>query len=112
MNNVIKKISAIALAFTLLRTGTAVTKTIAPQFDKSITASAAYAHNCCSYKCTISTSEWKPVKGSGLEAGFGTGSEDESRTVKYRCAVCGNEWEETQTRGVWHGLTGDKYKYN
>ncbi len=55
MKNVIKKIAAVAMAFTLLGTGTAVTKTIAPQFDNSITASAACNHVVGS----TSWSEWK-----------------------------------------------------
>ncbi len=41
MKNMIKKIAAITMAFTMLGTGTAVTTTIAPQLDNSITASAA-----------------------------------------------------------------------
>ena len=41
MKNVIKKIAATAMAFAMLGTGTAITKTIAPQFDTAITANAA-----------------------------------------------------------------------
>lgn len=41
MKNVIKKIAAAAMAFTLLGSGTAVIKNAAPKFDNSITASAA-----------------------------------------------------------------------
>lgn len=41
MKNAIKKIVSVAMAFTLLGTGMAITKIIAPQFDNSITASAA-----------------------------------------------------------------------
>lgn len=40
MNNTFKKLAAAAMAFTLLGTGTAVTKTVAPQFDNTIVASA------------------------------------------------------------------------
>ena len=40
MKNVIKKIASIAMAFTLLGTGTAVTKTISPKFDNTLVASA------------------------------------------------------------------------
>lgn len=43
MKNTLKKISAFAMAFTLLSTGTAITQSIAPTFDNSITASAANA---------------------------------------------------------------------
>lgn len=56
MKNVIKKIASIAMAFTLLGTVTAVTKTISPKTDNSIVASAqAYIpsqkckHNCRTY---------------------------------------------------------------
>lgn len=45
MNNTIKKIVSVAMAFTLLGTGTAVVKTIAPQSDNTITADAACNHN-------------------------------------------------------------------
>ena len=57
MKNVIKKLVATAMAFTLLGTGTAVTKTIAPQFDNSITASAACNHVVGS----TSWSSWETV---------------------------------------------------
>ncbi len=40
MKNTIKKIAAAAMAFTLLGTGTAVTKTIAPKADNTIVAFA------------------------------------------------------------------------
>ncbi|WP_294411258.1 hypothetical protein [uncultured Ruminococcus sp.] len=58
MKNVIKKISAIALAFTLIGTGTAITKAIAPLEDNTLIASAeenfvpcAYAHGI-THKCS------------------------------------------------------------
>lgn len=52
MKNTLKRISAIAMAFTLLGTGTAVTKHIAPQnCNSSITAYAAnYTKNYETYK--------------------------------------------------------------
>ena len=55
MKNVIKKIAAVAMAFTMLGTGTAITETIAPKTNNSIVASAAsYAptckHSCSTYK--------------------------------------------------------------
>lgn len=40
MNNVMKKIAAVAMAFTVLGTGAAVTKTISPKTSNSITAYA------------------------------------------------------------------------
>ena len=47
MKNVIKRITAVAMAFTMLGTGTAITKTISPQsVNFSVTASAACNHSC------------------------------------------------------------------
>ncbi len=40
MNNIIKKDSAFAMAFTLLGAGTAIVKNVKPRFDTAITASA------------------------------------------------------------------------
>ena len=57
MKNIIKKISATAMAFTLLGTGTTVAKTINPKFDNSITASAS-ADNCQHY-ITRTDSGWQ-----------------------------------------------------
>ena len=52
MKNIIKKISATAMAFTLLGTGITVAKTINPKFDTAITASA------CDCKPSYSYTEW------------------------------------------------------
>ncbi|WP_295093582.1 hypothetical protein [Ruminococcus sp.] len=46
MKNVIKKIASIAMAFTLLGTGTAVTKTISPKSDNTLVASAEKTCQC------------------------------------------------------------------
>lgn len=46
MKNVIKKIASIAMAFTLLGTGTAVTRTISPKSNNTITANAADTCHC------------------------------------------------------------------
>ena len=40
MNNIIKKVSAIAMAFTLLGTGTTIVKTVSPKSDNTLVASA------------------------------------------------------------------------
>lgn len=45
MKNVIKKISAIAMAFTLLGTGTAITKSISPNSESFLTAEAYSKNN-------------------------------------------------------------------
>lgn len=44
MKNTLKKVSAIAMAFTLLTAGTTVTKNFFPQFNSSLTASAIVIH--------------------------------------------------------------------
>jgi len=41
MNTIIKKISAIAMAFTLIGTGTAITKTISPKSNNTLVSYAA-----------------------------------------------------------------------
>ena len=46
MKNVLKKVSAIAMALTLLGSGTAIATKIDPKSDTTITASAACNHNC------------------------------------------------------------------
>lgn len=50
MKNVIKKIAASVMAFTLLGTGTAITKTVSPKSDTTIVANAACNHNCGRYE--------------------------------------------------------------
>ena len=64
MKNAIKKLTAVAMAFTLLGTGTAVTKTIAPQFDTSITAHATSCNNCHggSYSIKTEYTDWEYVR--------------------------------------------------
>lgn len=49
MKNLLKKISAVAMAFTLLGTGTAISKN-SPKPTNTLTAHAEFAHNCSSYK--------------------------------------------------------------
>lgn len=51
MKNVLKKISAVAMAFTLLGAGTAVTKTVAPQSDNTMTAQAYIPPQYCDHNC-------------------------------------------------------------
>lgn len=53
MKNVIKKISAVAMAFTLLGTGIAATKTIAPEKDNTLTAQAYMPPQYCSHNSGI-----------------------------------------------------------
>jgi len=60
MKNILKKVSAIAMAFTLLGTGTAITKNVSPETTTpSITASAACSHHGYCYR---STGNWETYK--------------------------------------------------
>ena len=45
MKNTFKKLTALAMAFTHLGTGTTISKAIAPKSDNTLTASAAGKHN-------------------------------------------------------------------
>lgn len=49
MKNTLKKIASIAMAFTLLGAGTAITKNVSPKSDNTITASAACQYHDGSY---------------------------------------------------------------
>jgi hypothetical protein len=83
MKNAIKKIAAIAMAFTLLGTGTAVTKTIAPQFDNSIIASAATCYNC--HEGSYNTYTYETIEDAYMVVGFIL----IPITCKYRIEECG-----------------------
>lgn len=77
MKNAMKKISAIAMAFTLLGSGTAVIKNVAPKFDNSITVSAASYHYDYDY--------WNHTK-PGANDCFNNGSSGDK--VKWiQCAI-------------------------
>ena len=52
-----KKVTAIALAFSLIGAETAITKTIAPQANNSVTAYAATCHNCHGGSLYVTTYE-------------------------------------------------------
>lgn len=49
MKNVIKKVSAIAMAFTLLGTGSVVTKKVAPKSDNTLKAYAYMPPQYCNH---------------------------------------------------------------
>ncbi len=55
MKNVIKKVSAIAMAFTLLGTGSVVTKTVSSDATNSYTITANAAKKCSHKKTTTTT---------------------------------------------------------
>jgi hypothetical protein len=50
MKNTIKKIASIAMAFTLLGTGTVATKTISPKSDNTLVAQAYIPSQNCNHK--------------------------------------------------------------
>lgn len=112
MKNVIKKIASITMAFTLLGTGTAVTKTIAPQFDTSITAHATSCNNCHggSYYIKNEYTDWKYV-GDGISWYYSplTGRllprtyKVYKRTVKTYCNLCKKVYSESteERREYW-----------
>ena len=52
MKNIIKKISAITMALTLLGASSAISKAIAPKSNYNLTVHAEFAHNCSSYAYT------------------------------------------------------------
>lgn len=86
MKNAIKKIAAAAMAFTLLGTGSAVTKTINPKFDTAITANAAYCNHVIQRKYT---SNWRPMEDW---FGFYSGHEVwQYRRYEDICCRCGKK---------------------
>ena len=84
MKNVIKKIAAVAMAFTILGTGTAIVKTVSPQFAESTTMTAsaisrgayrvkssfAYPISFTSYDMTTGTILDYRVDGGGFVINF------------------------------------------
>ena len=97
MKNAIKKISAIAMAFTLLGTGTAVSKAINPQTNNALVAHAADAY-CPYHACGSYTDLRREV------------STEYVGTIKFkvytiyeirRCNVCGRFLSKTYVEEHW-----------
>ena len=86
MKNIIKKIASIAMAFTLLGTGTTVTKTISLKSDNTIVAVAAY----CKHKCRSYTVEYKYLTKTGeTKTIHGTKYSYKVQNMKYtKCSNC------------------------
>ena len=57
MKNITKKIASIAMAFTLLCAGTAITNTVSPKSDNTIVIANA-AHNCSDHVRYTSSATW------------------------------------------------------
>lgn len=100
MRNIVKKVAAFALAFTLLGTGTAVTKTISPDFNTAITASAACYHNYG--QPWVSYGEWRKTgyerdityfqRNTTYNKGLVIGHEVQwTRLNWYHCSSCGQQ---------------------
>ena len=89
MKNAIKKLAAIAMAFTLIGTGTTA---ISPNSHNTFIAHAAQEHNCQSYKKTVYSS-WKEIytKYNYTRNPFERVSKTtiSVQTVEYKCAICG-----------------------
>ena len=100
MKNVIKKIAATAMAFTILGTGTAVTKSIAPKMDNSIVASAAcHAHGqfvktAYDWRYEYTSTKWETFYDYGINRYVTiTPGVAVYRRVKYKqCQECGKQW--------------------
>lgn len=84
MKKAIKKITAAALAFTLLGTGTVISKNVSPKSTAVFTSHAEFAHNCSSYKTG-------PFYINQMDR-YAAGAARIFVIQYYRCAVCGREW--------------------
>ena len=107
MKNVIKKISAIAMAFTLLSTGTATIKTIAPQTVNTITASAA--NGTCSH-VSGSWSSWRTTDTKYGWLPLTTITETEYQERACTCIKCGHVVK-TQKRHRTKYYSGERTTY-
>lgn len=97
MKNIIKKIAAIAMAFALLGTGTAMTEVVPFKTAEPLTVHAAYCNHVVNTSPTIS--QWKcfDTKWQALLAW----QHHYKRTKKYSCVRCGA-----------HLYTVTEYKYD
>ena len=81
MKKVLKKATAFVMAFTLLGTGTALSKKISPDTQTTLTASATSCTNCHGGSWWVST--------TSLQVGL-------HLTVYYHtCGLCGRHWTTT-----------------
>lgn len=85
MNNIIKKITAITMAFTLLGSVTAIAKNVSPKSANTLTASAACKHHGYAYR---TTSNWQNVFSKSYRMGANLWSLYQERTVNIRCGSC------------------------
>lgn len=79
MKNAFKKLAAVAMAFTLLGTGTAVSKTIAPQTDNTLTASACNFHG-----------QFRGIRFENVLYRAGNGWYETREAVVQYCQECGS----------------------
>lgn len=86
MKNLIKKISAVAMAFTLIGAGTAVTRTSTAKSDNTLTAYAADTY-CPTHGCGVYTVTTKRFTGKTNYFYFGQWKEYEYTQSTY-CNIC------------------------
>ena len=108
MKNLLKKISAVAMAFTLLGTGSTLAKTSTKPV-KTLTAHAAYNHNCWTHKYVSGYGAWqrtsKPAESKWINHRYYY-CEEFSRHVYYKCAICGADvFDEIQYKTVKTDIT-------
>ncbi len=87
MKNVIKRIASITMAVTLLGTGAAVSKNIAPQFDNAIIANAASCNHVAGASARNKDGNWEYIsmrKSSSLYYDI-----DIYYKMPVRCVKCG-----------------------
>ena len=104
MKNLLKKISAVAMAFTMLGTGTAISKN-SPKPTNTLTAHAEFAHNCWSYK--YNTKIKTPTGRFLVPDNPFSPIEIKVREV-YKCAACGNVICTIREYTIW-GYEWDLY---
>lgn len=83
MKNAIKKVVAVAMAFTLLGTGTTIAKTVNPKSVTTLSAHAACKHNTK----RVYTDDWKWIGNEPLDIIYD--NEWYSRPYKDKCSKCG-----------------------
>ena len=86
MKSIIKKITAITMAFTLLGSGTAIAKNVSPKSDNTLTASAATCQHHGYHYTT--RSNWRPVLSKSYQIGPKLWHTYQERTVYIRCGSC------------------------
>lgn len=88
MKNIIKKISAVAMAFTLLGAGSATIKTIAPQTDNTIVAEAAVCRHDGRWYGSYGNWFYNPIRYNGYDSRLGNYTIELPRWSRYKYTKC------------------------